>query len=85
MSGPRTASSEVMARHPELAHLALLDQGLALVEQVLCDAQAGDGRSQPSRDQARSMVGVMRLLRGQIESYRKLIELAEPASGRRRR
>lgn len=88
MSAPWSPSAEEGARHHELAHLALLDHQLALQEQAFADAHTGNDANLPARDQARSMVGVMRLLRGQIEAYRKLLALpatpATPSKSRRR-
>lgn len=75
MSSPWSPSSEEVTRHPELAHLALLDHELALLEQALAAAHAQAGRDRPARDQARSIVGVMRLLRMQVEAYRQLLAL----------
>lgn len=75
MSSPWSPSSEEAMRHPELAHLALLDHELALLEQVLASAHARGERWGPARDQARSIVGVMRLLRMQVEAYRQLLAL----------
>lgn len=85
MSTPWSPSADQVSRHHELAHLALLDHQLALQEQAFADAHAGKAANAPARDQARSMVGVMRLLRGQIEAYRKLLALPTAASKPRRK
>ncbi len=63
--------------HPELAHLALLDLELTLLEGVLTDIHHGgaNGHRKEATAQARSIVGVIRVLRAQIEAYRLLVDL----------
>jgi len=70
--------------HPELAHLAVLDLELAMLEGVITDIHHGgaNGHRKEATAQARSMVGVMRVLRAQIEAYRLLVDL--PRLERRR-
>jgi len=76
--GPRRA-------HPELSHLAVLDLQLALAARVLADTYGTDDAQTASRDQARSLAGVMRALRSQIEAYRHILELPPAPEPRRRR
>ncbi|MCA9570219.1 MAG: hypothetical protein KC656_20390 [Myxococcales bacterium] len=72
--------------HPELAHLAVLDLELAMLVGVLTDTHhsGANGHTREARDQARSIVGVVRVLRAQIEAYRHLVDLPRITDQRQR-
>lgn len=72
--------------HPELAHLAVLDLELDLLVGVLTDMHHGGatGHTNAARDQARSIVGVVRVLRAQIDAYRHLVDLPRITDRRQR-
>lgn len=61
--------------HPELAQLAVLDHQLVLLASVLIDVHGAGGRPTEQRDQARSLIRVVRALRAQITAYRRLLDL----------
>lgn len=67
--------------HPELMHLVLLEHQLSLVTDALTDAHSTESPV-ASRDQARSMVTVIRALSAQITAYRRLLELPPRAPAR---
>ena len=77
---------EARRAHPELAHLAVLDLELAMLAGVLADTHHGgsNGHTTEARDQARSIVGVARVLRAQIEAYRHLVDLPRITERRHR-
>ena len=70
--------------HPELAQLAVLDHQLMLLAAVLADTHAAGRRPGEQRDQARSLIRVVKVLRAQITAYRRLLELAGGGGEQRR-
>jgi len=79
-----TPGDQSRRAHPELAQLAVLDHQLVLLAAVLADVHGGGKRPGEQRDQARSLIRVVRVLRAQITAYRRLLEMAGGGGEERR-
>lgn len=61
-----------LQRHPQLASLAALAHQLALTTEALAASHRGDPEATPLLHQARGIAHLARVLRHQIDAYRKL-------------